>query len=36
MKKIAVVLSGCGYLDGTEITEAISLVIALHQNGAEV
>ncbi len=36
MKKIAVVLSGSGYLDGTEITEAISLFIALNQAGAEV
>ncbi len=35
MKKIAVVLSGCGYLDGTEITEAISILIAIGQNGAE-
>lgn len=30
------VLSGCGYLDGSEITEAVSLLIALHQAGAEV
>lgn len=36
MKKIAVVLSGCGHLDGSEITEAVSLNIALHQAGAEV
>ncbi len=35
MKKIAVVLSGCGYLDGSEITEAVSLLIALNQAGAE-
>jgi enhancing lycopene biosynthesis protein 2 len=34
MKKIAVVLSGCGFLDGAEITEAISTLIALSQNGA--
>lgn len=34
-KKIALVLSGCGYLDGAEITEAVSLLIALHQQGAE-
>lgn len=32
MKKIAVVLSGCGYLDGTEITEAVSLFIELSKN----
>ncbi len=36
MKKIAVVLSGSGYLDGSEITEAVSLLIALHQAGAVV
>ncbi|WP_413613062.1 isoprenoid biosynthesis glyoxalase ElbB [Bdellovibrio sp. HCB-110] len=36
MKKIAVVLSGCGHLDGSEITESVSLLIALHQAGAEV
>ena len=36
MKKIAVVLSGCGHMDGSEITEAVSLNIALHQAGAEV
>lgn len=35
MKKIAVVLSGCGHRDGTEITEVVSLMIALHQQGAE-
>lgn len=35
MKKIAVVLSGCGNKDGAEITEAISLLISLSQNGAE-
>jgi enhancing lycopene biosynthesis protein 2 len=36
MKKIAVVLSGSGFLDGTEITEAVSLLIALNQAGAQV
>lgn len=36
MKKIAVVLSGCGHLDGSEITESVSLLIALHQAGADV
>ena len=35
MKKVAVVLSGCGYLDGAEITEAISTLVAIGQNGAE-
>lgn len=34
MKKIAVVLSGCGHRDGAEITEAISALIAIGQNGA--
>jgi enhancing lycopene biosynthesis protein 2 len=36
MKKIAMVLSGCGYLDGSEITEAVSMLIALNEAGAEV
>ncbi|MBS1970007.1 MAG: isoprenoid biosynthesis glyoxalase ElbB [Bdellovibrionales bacterium] len=35
MKKVAVVLAGCGNKDGAEITEAVSLLIALSQNGAE-
>ena len=35
MKKIAVILSGCGYLDGAEITEAISTLVAIGQEGAE-
>ena len=35
MKQVAVILSGCGYLDGAEITEAISTLIAIGQNGAE-
>ena len=34
MKNIAVILSGCGYLDGAEITEAITTLIAIGQNGA--
>lgn len=34
-KKIAVVLSGCGYLDGAEITEAVATLIALGQNHLE-
>ena len=33
MKNIAVILSGCGYLDGAEITEAISTLIAIGQHG---
>jgi enhancing lycopene biosynthesis protein 2 len=36
MKKIAVILSGCGYQDGTEITEAVSALICLHQTQAKV
>lgn len=35
MKKVAVVLSGCGFLDGSEITEAVSTLIALSEYGAE-
>ena len=35
MKKVAVILSGCGNKDGAEITEAVSLLISLSQNGAE-
>ncbi len=35
-KKIAVVLSGCGNKDGSEITEAVSLIVALSQAGAEI
>lgn len=35
MKKIAVILSGCGNKDGAEITEAVSLLVSLSQNGAE-
>ncbi len=31
-KKVAVVLSGSGYLDGSEITEAVSVIIGLSQN----
>lgn len=35
-KKIAVVLSGCGNKDGTEITEAVSLIVALSEKGAQI
>lgn len=35
MPKAAVVLSGCGFLDGAEITEAVSVLIALAQRGIE-
>lgn len=34
MKNVAVILSGCGFLDGAEITEAISTLIAIGQQGA--
>lgn len=34
-KKIAIILSGCGYLDGSEITEAISTLIALDSHKVE-
>lgn len=36
MKKVAVVLSGCGFKDGSEIAEAVSLLVGLNQAGAEV
>ena len=36
MKKIALVLSGSGFKDGAEITEAVSSIIALSEAGAEV
>lgn len=36
MKKVAVILSGCGYLDGSEIYEATLALLALDQAGAEV
>lgn len=35
MKKIAVVLSGCGFQDGAEITESISTLMSLSEFGAE-
>jgi enhancing lycopene biosynthesis protein 2 len=34
MKRIAVVLSGCGHKDGAEITESVSTLIALSEAGA--
>ncbi len=33
MTKVGVILSGCGYLDGAEIQEAVSALIALSQAG---
>jgi enhancing lycopene biosynthesis protein 2 len=35
MKNIAVVLSGCGYLDGAEIREAVLTLLALDTAGAQ-
>lgn len=35
MKKYAVVLSGCGPKDGSEIQEAVSALIAISKSGAE-
>ena len=35
MKKIAVVLSGCGVYDGSEIHEATMALLAIKRNGAE-
>lgn len=34
-KKVAVVLSGCGFLDGAEIHEAVCTLLALDKNGVE-
>src|SRR5579872_4442841 len=36
MKTIAVVLSGCGYLDGAEIRESVATLWALSQHNVEV
>ena len=35
MKKIAVILSGCGVYDGSEIHEAVFTLLAIRQAGAE-
>ncbi|MCB0407794.1 MAG: isoprenoid biosynthesis glyoxalase ElbB [Bdellovibrionales bacterium] len=35
MKNIAVVLSGCGFKDGAEITESVSTLIAISATGAQ-
>lgn len=35
MKKIAVILSGCGVMDGSEIHEAVSTLLAIDQAGAK-
>ena len=34
-KKVAVVLSGCGVLDGSEIHEAVSVLVHLSRAGVE-
>lgn len=36
MPKVAVCLSGCGFLDGAEIHEAVLTLLALDQAGAEI
>lgn len=36
MKRVAVVLSGCGHLDGSEIREAVLSLLALDRAGATV
>lgn len=35
-KKVAVVLSGCGYLDGAEIHESVCSLLALDRAGADI
>lgn len=35
MKKIAIVIAGCGNQDGTEVTEAVSLLISLSQHNVQ-
>tara|TARA_B110000467_G_C18291161_1_gene464891 strand:- start:14 stop:670 length:657 start_codon:yes stop_codon:yes gene_type:complete len=34
MKKVAVILSGCGVYDGSEVHEAVLTLLAIEQNGA--
>lgn len=36
MKKVAIVLAGCGHKDGAEITEAVSSIIELSRLGCEL
>lgn len=36
MKKVAVILSGCGYLDGAEIRESVLTLLALDHHPVEV
>ena len=35
MAKVALVLSGCGYLDGTEVQETVLTILALEKLGVE-
>ena len=35
MKKFAVILAGCGHKDGSEIQEAVTLLLAIDQHGCE-
>lgn len=35
MKKVGVILAGCGYLDGAEVHEAVLTLLALDESGAE-
>jgi len=35
MKKVAVILSGCGVYDGSEIQETVLTLLAIEQNGAQ-
>lgn len=35
-KRIALVLSGCGNKDGSEITETVALIVGLSRGGAEL
>ena len=36
MKRVAVVLAGCGQLDGAEIHESVLTLLSLDQNGADI
>ncbi len=35
MKKIAVILSGCGVYDGSEIHETVITLLEIRKNGAD-
>ena len=36
MAKVGVLLSGCGYRDGSEVYEAVLTILALEKGGAQV